>query len=35
VRVLADKPVQVGFSTHDTWAEVAWIRVARNGRRIR
>lgn len=27
VRVLADKPVHVGFSTHDTWAEVAWIRV--------
>ena len=34
VNVVTDRPVHVGFSTHDTWAEVAWIRVARNGRRI-
>jgi len=27
VHVLTDKPVHVGFSTHDTWVEVAWIRV--------
>lgn len=27
VRVLAGKPLYVGFSTHDTWAEVAWVRV--------
>jgi hypothetical protein len=27
VRVLAGKPVHVGFSTHDAWAEVAWVQV--------
>ena len=31
VRELTDKPIYVGFSTHDTWAEVARIRVESSG----